>query len=112
MTIQKQRLGKIIVINVKGEMNLVTQKDLYQKLKQLIAKGNYFIILNMEDVIFMSQYMLLVIAAIYNMLKAKDGFLKVAGVKNTARDLFDTSNLNKMVDVFDSVDDALGSCIE
>lgn len=84
--------------------------DLFRnRVDDLIDNGKVRIVLNLVSANYISSLCLSVIVDAKNRLTLAGGDIKVAYVNRLIRNLFEITNLNKKIEIFDTVEDAAKS---
>jgi anti-sigma B factor antagonist len=109
MEILLNLIDDIPVLSVSGKIDATTSKDLEAALIGLIEKGNFFLIVNMEKVEFLSSSGLRVLMASLNKLKHKDGDLKLAALQPFVKDIFFMTGANRFFSIYPSQEEAIKS---
>lgn len=107
MDISAKKDGQTMVLDIKGKIEFNERNSFYRVLQKIASNGTYELILNLKDVTYISDYGMLVFAAIYNIMKAKNGQLKMVGLPYNVLEVLKTTNLYNYVEIFESVDQAI-----
>lgn len=92
-----------------GKMDTSTSPQAEKYINQLIEEGNSNILLNLEELDFISSTGLRVILASGKELASSDGKLTICNPNVTVNDVLAMSGFNKMFGVFESEQEALDS---
>ena len=84
-------------------------KLLADKVRELLKAGEKFFILNMEGVPWLDSGGIGEVVACYKRVKEKEGLIKLEKLSGKAHDLFTMTALNRVFEIFDNEQDALGS---
>jgi anti-sigma B factor antagonist len=109
MEILQNLIDDIPVLSVSGKIDAATSKDLEAALIGLIDKDNFFLVVNMEKVEFLSSSGLRVLMASLNKLKHKDGDLKLAALQPFVKDVFFMTGANRFFSIYPSQEEAIKS---
>jgi len=107
MEIQTRKESKTMIISVKGRIDAVTAPGLEKNLFNLIAQGETALLLNLEELDYISSAGLRSILAAAKQLKAKSGELFIAGLQGSVRDVFQMSGFYSIFKIFESEAEAL-----
>ena len=100
--------GDITILTIEGEINEHTTLALREKLDSIMKSGVSNIIVDLEKTSFISSAGLATFAFFHKQMKGK-GCLKFARLPKHISNLFKLTYMNKVVDTFDSVDQAVKS---
>lgn len=95
------------VLSIAGNITELEADELSHTLDDLFESGNYDLILDLADVDFMSSTGLGQIMRAYRIAQQNGGFIKIAQVQPLVADVFRVTKLDKLLGVFDTVDEAL-----
>ena len=109
MEILQNLIDDIPVLSVSGKIDAATSKDLEAALIGLIDKDNFFLVVDMEKVEFLSSSGLRVLMASLNKLKHKDGDLKLAALQPFVKDVFFMTGANRFFSIYPSQEEAIKS---
>jgi len=96
----------LTVINVEGEIDVYTAPKLREKLIDLVNKGKYHLLVDMEKVEFLDSTGLGVLVGGLKRVRAHDGSLELVCTQERILKIFRITGLTKVFGSFDSVDDA------
>jgi anti-sigma B factor antagonist len=96
----------LTVINVEGEIDVYTAPKLREKLIDLVNKGKYHLLVDMEKVEFLDSTGLGVLVGGLKRVRAHDGSLELVRTQERILKIFRITGLTKVFGIFDSVDDA------
>jgi len=98
------------IIELKGDLVGGVDAQLFRdKLYQLIKDGKKNVVVDMTDVKFMNSSGIGILISGYTTLKNAVGELKLAHISDKVKGILSITMLNKVFDIFDSVDDAVKS---
>jgi anti-anti-sigma factor len=107
MEIQTRKESKTTIISVKGRIDAVTAPRLEKNLFDLIAQGETALLLNLQELDYISSAGLRSILSAAKQLKAKSGELFIAGLQGSVRDVFQMSGFYTIFRIFELVEEAL-----
>ncbi|HZC26486.1 MAG TPA: STAS domain-containing protein [Actinopolymorphaceae bacterium] len=96
----------LTVINVEGEIDVYTAPKLREKLIDLVNKGKYHLLVDMEKVEFLDSTGLGVLVGGLKRVRAHDGSLELVCTQERILKIFRITGLTKVFGIFDAVDDA------
>jgi anti-sigma B factor antagonist len=96
----------LTVINVEGEIDVYTAPKLREKLIDLVNKGRYHLLVDMEKVEFLDSTGLGVLVGGLKRVRAHDGSLELVCTQERILKIFRITGLTKVFGIYTSVDDA------
>ena len=110
MKIEVRKLGNVNVIDMSGKMVIGKgDKLLGETMKQLLAAGEKYFVLNMQGVPFLDSGGIGEVVACYKRVKEIGGAVKLEKLSGKAHDLFTMTALNRVFEIYDNEQEALGS---
>ena len=110
MTIDINKKSNVIILNILDDVILDTVDEFKRVIESLIKQNTIKVILNLSKVEFISSRGLGAVGHCADLLRKKGGDLKVFGVKPDVENLFEICGLIKIIDIFQTENDALLSC--
>jgi anti-anti-sigma factor len=107
MKIDVQDAGEIKVVRFEGKLDTNTTPEAELRLGEAMDQGASKILIDFEDLDFVSSAGLRILLATAKKLGARGGALRVCSLNETVRDIFDMSGFSTLLRVFDSAQDAL-----
>ncbi len=107
MTIYVKKTNDVKVLHCEGELDTQTSPDAHNQLKQLIEGGTRKVLVNFDKLEYISSAGLRVLLTVAKQLKAVDGELRVCGLNEVVREVFDISGFMTILKVFGSETEAL-----
>ena len=107
MELSTHSANKIKVLLVHGDMNANTSNQVLEKLKDLIMGGDKRIVINLENLNYISSAGLRVLLSANRLIKKKEGVIHICGLNNTAKEVFEISGFDMIFKTFDSEEEAL-----
>ena len=101
--------GEITVVEIEGKMNTGASPDAEKFLNALLEDGVTKILLNLENLDFISSTGLRVILATGKKLAGVSGKLAICSPNLTVMDVLKMSGFSQMFNVFDSEEEALSN---
>lgn len=106
MRINQRAFGRAAVIDLDGEIDLFNTAELKQTLQQLVASGQFRIIINMERVSYIDSTGIGVFLSVLKPLREKAGDLKLAALSAAVQKVFQLTRLNGFFDVHTDIESA------
>lgn len=101
--------GKLVVY-LQGRLDVSVSNEIEEGLADLIDNGHHNkILLNMDEVDYMSSSGFRACIATLRKLNAKEGTLKICNIKPSVKRIFDVIELTSLFDIYASEEDALKS---
>lgn len=95
------------VVSVKGRVDAVTAPELEKTISKYADSDKGKIILDFNELEYISSAGLRVVLVTAKKMKAKQGELLVSGLKDTVKDVFELSGFYLIIKIFDTVEAAL-----
>ncbi|HWL98905.1 MAG TPA: anti-sigma factor antagonist [Nocardioidaceae bacterium] len=95
------------VIEVGGEIDVYTAPKLRECIVDLVNRGNYHLVVDMEDVEFLDSTGLGVLVGGLKRVRAHDGSLRLVCTQERLLKIFRITGLTKVFAIFDTVDTAV-----
>ncbi len=110
MSLISRETDRYIVVNLSGRMDVHLASDTENKLNDLIQKhADKNVVLNLEDVEYMSSSGLRVFVSLMRNLKETNRQLKLSNLSVAVRKVFEVVELMDMFDIFESEEEAIAS---
>ncbi|WP_137120416.1 STAS domain-containing protein [Segeticoccus rhizosphaerae] len=103
--------GEVTVIAVGGEIDVYTAPQLRERLDEQIAEGRRQLVIDLQDVAFMDSTGLGVLVGRLKMVRSHEGTLRLVCRSERILKVFAITGLDKVFQIFDSVDDAVASLV-
>jgi anti-sigma B factor antagonist len=97
------------VVSVAGEVDVYTAPTLRERLSELVAAGQFHLVLDLEDVAFLDSTGLGVLVGGLKRVRAHDGSLALVCTQERILKVFRITGLTKVFRIHASVPDALGA---
>lgn len=110
MKIEVRKAGKVSILDLSGKM-VIGKGDrlLADKIHELLDAGERNFILNMEGVPWLDSGGIGEVVACYKRVRENDGQIKLEKLSGKAHDLFTMTALNRVFEIFNDEQEALGS---
>jgi anti-anti-sigma factor len=107
MAIQTRREGDAAVVAVSGKLDMVTQEEFRNAVKEAIDGGAKRAVIDLGELTYVSSAGIGALAAIASDLKGRGGDLRVANLQGNVQRIFEICGIDKVVRVHRSVEEAL-----
>lgn len=112
MNIERLENGAITVLRLDGDIDEDGQNVLRVRLMECLKDQRYHVVVNMEDVKFVSYMGVGVLVERLRQLRAQGGDLKLSGVNLYTQRLFRMVGVTKVFETFESESQAIQACRE
>lgn len=99
--------GPVRVLDLAGELDAHTTSDLEEAFQQCQTDGRYQIVVNGEQLDYISSAGLGVFMAYIEEMRAEDGDIKIAALQPSVLDVFDLLGFPMLFDIVETEDEAL-----
>ena len=103
MDILIKKEANAIVVTVTGRLDAVTAPEYEKKMQELIAGGDIRLVVDFEQLDYISSAGLRGLLVTAKLLKAKGGQVRFANVKGTVKEVFDISGFCSIFQMDDTV---------
>ena len=107
LRIETEQVGEAVILRLSGHIDELGADALSTALDGILEGGGFRIIVDLSDVLFMSSTGLGQIMRTYRTVKMHNGYVKIVSPQPLISDLFTITKLNKLLDIYPSVEDAL-----
>ncbi len=97
------------IVSIAGRLDAVTAPEYEKKVSGLINTGNSCIVVDLEQLDYISSAGLRALLITAKLLKAKDGRVRIANIRGPVREVFTMSGFNTIFPMDDSVADSLAA---
>ncbi|MCF7964871.1 MAG: STAS domain-containing protein [Methylobacter tundripaludum] len=107
MDLQTRSENNAVVVTISGRLDAVTAPDYEKSIRELIDGGNICIVVDFEQLDYISSAGLRGLLLMAKLLNAKGGRACLANVKGNVRSVFDMCGFNTLFKMENSVAEAL-----
>ncbi len=108
--LKKKKIGNdVVVVYPEGRLDVTRSTELEEEIMKLIDEGARNIIMNLENVEYMSSSGFRACIAILRRLKSLNGNFKISNVRPAVKRIFDVIELTSLFDICETEEDALKS---
>jgi len=101
-----QKTPAASICRIEGEVNINTSGELRKFCSAIIDRKIPTIVFDMSNVPYIDSSGLATLVEMLQRLKRQGGSLKLAGLQKKVRDLFEVTKLEKLFEIFDSLEKA------
>lgn len=109
LEIKKNNQDDVVVLGLKGQLDALTAAELRPVLEDLLTAHVRGIVFDLGELDLIDSSGIGAIVAAFKRTRANGGDTKIANLGNQPLEVFKILNLDKAIDVFDSLKAALGS---
>ncbi len=107
MEVTVREVKEVSVLSFAGNLDTNTAPQAQEQIDQLIDGGSSRILINFNELNYISSAGLRVLLATAKKLKATSGDLKICGLNQTVQEVFDISGFSSILSVVATEEDAL-----
>jgi anti-sigma B factor antagonist len=107
MDIIEKRLNEIIIFKLNGNLNSNTSPELEDKIFEAIKNESKNMILDFEDLDYISSAGLRVIMKAAKNLKQSEGMIVLCSMQDYVKEVFEIAGFDAYLPIFSTMDDAL-----
>ncbi|MFH1837182.1 MAG: STAS domain-containing protein [Candidatus Omnitrophota bacterium] len=107
MKIRSDNKGGIPILRIEGDVDMGTSPEMKKYFDKVTAARPKEIIANLEKVDYMDSSGLATMVEVYKVMKQNEGIIKLVGLSDKVRGLFEITKLDKLFKIFKSEDEAL-----
>ncbi|MEP7369643.1 MAG: STAS domain-containing protein [Dermatophilaceae bacterium] len=109
LSISSESRGEVTIVHVGGEIDVYTAPMLREHLDEHIAQGRNHLVVDLADVPFMDSTGLGVLVGRLKLVRGSDGSLRLVCPSERILKVFSITGLDKVFQIYASLDDALGA---
>lgn len=100
----------VLVLSLNGELKIVSAEDCKNLINTLINEAEVKkVIMDIAKLEFLDSAGLAVFISAYKKMSVENGKLAICGLRGQPRNIFEISNMQKIIDVYPTLDDALAA---
>jgi len=99
----------IDVIDITGQLDAFTTPDVKAEFKKLTDSRHYKLVLNLKQVDYVNSTGIGAVVAVAQQVRRRKGDLKLYGMKADIRKVFDLVGASKILEIFETEQEALNS---
>lgn len=106
LEIRTKSQDSVTIVEIDGEVDLYSSPDLRKILLEITQAEDKAILLDMEKVKYMDSSGVATLVEALQQVGKYEGKLKLVNLRDAVRDVFELSRLDKVFDIYDSIDEA------
>ena len=99
MQIKTDKKEKVTVLHLKGNLDAESVGGFKKTSYKLVEEGNFFLVINCSDLVFIDSMGLGAMISLLRRLRTQNGDLKVAGLNDEVRSVFEITRLHRLFDI-------------
>jgi len=107
VSVSTRQAGDAVVLKVSGHLDDLGADTLSEALDRVLAESHSRLIFDLSDVMFLGSSGLGQIMRAYQAVKNRQGYVRVVNPQPLIADVFRLTKLDRLLDIFPSVEEAL-----
>jgi anti-anti-sigma factor len=107
MEILDEIVGEVLVLKLKGRLDSTSAASLKDKVKDCVNKGRIFLVIDMTNIDFVDSSGLGSLVACLRSVNKMGGDIRIAGLQNRVRVVFELIRLHHIFEIFDNAENAV-----
>jgi anti-sigma B factor antagonist len=107
MEIISEPIGNVMVLNIEGRLDASNSSELKTKISSLVDENHKSILIDMSGVDFVDSSGLGSLVTCLRLVAQAEGKFKIACLQANPKNLFETTRLNRVFELFDDRNSAL-----
>jgi len=107
MKIDVRKEEKALIVSVDGRMDAVSAPEFEKTCNEWIAKNELTLVVDFKDLDYLSSAGLRSLLVIGKKLKAENGSIRLAALKDIIKDVFSISGFDSLFPIYETVEAAL-----
>lgn len=108
MTIETQP-ANIAIVHMQGKLDLLSTANVKQRLSQVVSEGSSKLVIDMSNVTFIDSSGLAALVSALKTTRLASGDLRLACLSEEARNIFEITRLDRVIQSYETVEDAIES---
>ena len=109
MELNVTTIEDMVIVSLKGRIDANTALEMEQKLNSLISEGHSSLIVDMQEVSYISSVGLKVLLVARKEMKMSNGEFELAGLQPQVTEIFDITGFTMLFKIYSSVEEAIES---
>lgn len=106
MNMRTRTVGDVLVVDLEGRLDAQTSDPASDQLTRLVRSGHLKIVLNLDQLTYVSSAGLRVILQSVKLLRAANGEMKLCRANGLVKEVIEISGFNSLIRVYDAEQDA------
>lgn len=109
MTVHISKENGVVIVSVKGKLGAVTVPEFNNKMEDVLAESERYLVINLGELEYISSAGLRSILVLSQKLKNNNGKLVISDLKNPVKEIFEISGFASMLQICESEGAAMNS---
>ena len=109
MEIKTRNVGDITIIDIQGRLDTTTAGDVATEINQVVDAGNARLIVNLQDLEFISTAGLRVLLRISDLAKQQGGAVHACHITGIVKEVIEIAGFNKILTIHETEAEALAA---
>jgi len=109
MDIQEERKGQVVIVKINGRLDSISSSELESKISGLIDKNEKIILVDCQQLSYVSSAGLRVFLMGLKKLNAVQGKFLICSLQDMVKDVFDISGFTGIFSIYNSQNEALNA---
>lgn len=109
MDILDKKKGDVVIVSLAGRLDAYGANDVEKKLDSFIDNGQVKLVINLENLEYISSSGLRVFLAGLKKARKQQGDMKLAGLKPFIKEIFDIAGFTQLFNIMDDEDSAVSN---
>ena len=107
LEIELEGFDKIVMVILRGQIDSYTSEEITKIIYESIDRGNTKVIIDLTNVDYLDSAGLSSLISSKIRLSKQGGILRLVGLKDKAKEVFDLANITQMFEIFETRDQAM-----
>lgn len=104
---KQQKDDNITVLSLTGQLDALTAGTIKPVIDEIVASPRMFVVLNLNDLTLIDSSGVGAIVSMFKRSRAQGGDTSIAGLNNQPKEVFKLLRLDKAINIFESVEEAI-----
>jgi anti-sigma B factor antagonist len=109
MIVSRDVQNEVLVVGLQGSLDVSIQSEFKDELSKLAKEGDNDLILNFSEVSFIDSSCLGVLVSMSKALREDKGDIKLVGLSDDVRSIFQITRLDRVFEIFKELDTAVNA---
>lgn len=107
--IQRKSYGPIVVLLLKGQLDALTAANMKPVAEELLSSNMCKVVFDLDELSLIDSSGIGAVVSVFKRARAQGGDAKIANLDNQPKEVFKILGLDKAIDIFESVEQAVES---
>lgn len=109
MDIATREQDAVLIFDIKGELDAKAAPEFKERIMEKINQGFHRVLVNLSDITYLDSAGLGVLVSGLKIATRQNGDLRMWGLQEEVRNIFQLTRLNKVFQIYDTEDQAMAS---